>query len=755
MFFLPFTALFFHLGLCNSHIDPFRFSLDLSLAQGKYVDFSWVSTTSFTLGNYSLTAVGGFEPRKNRTYGAFVQKASAVRLFILEADPDEPIGFSVRKEIELDYFQCCTKKDKYVSFGMSLASLKVNQKTSVLVACDPLYFTTRNSGICFIYRFDLIEGHPTMTKKRKLPNSCDVACYSGLRLDIKKNSYREVPFIDELEYQYFGVDLKFLPRRTTPDFVRPLSHGLKYENFSQSITTPAPIVNTSFVRSFDGFGASLSIISETMVLVGAPYDSSRDSPNRGAVFLFCAANSSKLEGSVPNSFFGYSITSIGDVNFDGINDIAVSSPAFGTTNGQVSLFLVNKNCTLTLFQVLQTEDTQHTGISLSALIDFDGDGYEELALLSQKKINFRSVPASFKASCVVDPIFSLDAQITIKIRAKFKQNKEMENVKRFDYGLLKDAAFEYHLEPDVNFGRLKEDSIEALVLADSNTNASSRFTVEDLQLDIQSGPNPVVITAKLRSELALELIDARSTPIKVHFSTRTKDDYCQNNTCRKTQQPRLDWSECKQELKFYECQNSQEACRGDLSLRTEAPNLRIIPFGQNDNRNLSFSIRNDGSTTAKFAKIKITTSPRTSSISLMIEQVLFFSSKGDYITNSSKWDVHYFADRQAAWIYARMAMTPKFKTKFLVKYKVIGSALRGPTFMSKLQSDAPKMEIELSSELMDLNKNNNQFNIRHQFLYKPKLSIVGNNNSVIDDRRDFSDADQSELKSTDYMFRQV
>ncbi len=78
------------------------------------------------------------------------------------------------------------------------------------------------------------------------------------------------------------------------------------------------------------------------------------------------------EGLLAGNFFGYGVAGLGDIDMDGIPDIAVTAP----TNNNQALFVIHLNADGTVKSWIKHEGINGQG--LSALGDIDGDGIIEL-----------------------------------------------------------------------------------------------------------------------------------------------------------------------------------------------------------------------------------------------------------------------------------------------------------------------------------------------------------------------------------------
>lgn len=175
--------------------------------------------------------------------------------------------------------------------------------------------------------------------------------------------------------------------------------------------------------SYYGFSlASLDINNDGYIdlVVGSPFYYSRG--EGGAVYVYMNSESGisdenislKLTGK-PESQFGFSLTSLGDLNRDGYPDLAVGAPYEG--NGAIYIYLGSSDGLVPEpSQVIRTEnlprvarrDLASFGYSLSGGMDLDNNGYPDLlvgAYDSDTVILIRSRP-------IIDIITSVEGNLT-------------------------------------------------------------------------------------------------------------------------------------------------------------------------------------------------------------------------------------------------------------------------------------------------------------------------------------------------------
>lgn len=143
-----------------------------------------------------------------------------------------------------------------------------------------------------------------------------------------------------------------------------------------------------FASSFGYEVATADINGDKLpdLLVGAPFYFSRDTG--GAVYIFMnqdyclnCSEPLKLTGK-PESRFGFAISSLGDLNKDGFDDIAIGAPYEG--NGTVYIYLGSKNGLITepsqIIRAEQFDGVTTLGHSLSGGLDLDQNGYPDLLI---------------------------------------------------------------------------------------------------------------------------------------------------------------------------------------------------------------------------------------------------------------------------------------------------------------------------------------------------------------------------------------
>ncbi|BFZ02521.1 hypothetical protein BsWGS_05560 [Bradybaena similaris] len=192
------------------------------------------------------------------------------------------------------------------------------------------------------------------------------------------------------------------------------SHHGKVDLFNQNLTKFGTLVGEQIGAYF---GSSLTVADlngDRMddIIVGAPmyanFESS-DAYDTGRVYIYYQASSRTfpartrdiLDGQSSRSRFGIALTGLGDINFDGYDDLCVGAPYAGEDKkGAVYIFHGSKKGIITeVSQVIYAKDINTPlstfGISLSGGLDQDGNTYPDLlvgAYGSDKAVFLRTRP---------------------------------------------------------------------------------------------------------------------------------------------------------------------------------------------------------------------------------------------------------------------------------------------------------------------------------------------------------------------------
>ncbi|XP_065200143.1 integrin alpha-PS1 isoform X2 [Planococcus citri] len=156
------------------------------------------------------------------------------------------------------------------------------------------------------------------------------------------------------------------------------------------------IINGEQIASNFGYqvaAADLNGDKLSDLIVAAPFYFNLKTEEGGAVYIYMNDPVYHLNRSVPvkltgklESRFGLAISSLGDLNRDGCDDLAVGAPYEG--NGVVYIYLGSRNGLITKpSQIIKSETIYNRyplyttfGYSLSGGVDLDGNGYPDLLI---------------------------------------------------------------------------------------------------------------------------------------------------------------------------------------------------------------------------------------------------------------------------------------------------------------------------------------------------------------------------------------
>ncbi|XP_047487333.1 integrin alpha-PS1-like isoform X2 [Penaeus chinensis] len=215
------------------------------------------------------------------------------------------------------------------------------------------------------------------------------------------------------------------------------------EKVGESLLRVDLILNGEMFASSFGFevlAVDINNDGRDDLIVGAPFYYT--STSSGAVYVYMNNDGgfvedhpyTKIEGEAGESRFGFSMTSLGDLNHDGYTDVAIGAPYEG--RGAVYVYLGTKDGLMKedgqvkVAQVIRAEDMPGVpynafGYSLSGGMDLDGNGYPDL----------------LTSSFCSDRVLLIRARPIIDIQTKVQsQNNQLENIDPSKKGCIEDIS---------------------------------------------------------------------------------------------------------------------------------------------------------------------------------------------------------------------------------------------------------------------------------------------------------------------------
>lgn len=333
----------------------------------------------------------------------------------------------------------------------------------------------------------------------------------------------------------------------------------KKENTNEEFNTSLILTGEQFAASFGYELLATDINNDGYddLLVGAPfYYSDRKG---GAVYIYynikeCTQDNcqwDKVLYGKTQSRFGFSMTSLGDINKDGYNDIAIGAP-YEDDHGAIYIYLGSSNgISDEPSQIIKEKQIKTLGYSLSGGLDMDNNGYPDLlagAFESDRVLFFKTRPI-----------------IDIKIVVKSEELKNINSTKKgcshsprsnstcFSFSTCFSVVGSIKQKFNVIYNIAEEKKIvNRIWLVDNEhpdkrspsktkivtVNGSSGLYCQDETANIKEGINDILSPIKFRVNYTLEN-DSFHTPIlnktSVKLITATfqkecgADDTCESN----------------------------------------------------------------------------------------------------------------------------------------------------------------------------------------------------------------------------------
>ncbi len=177
-----------------------------------------------------------------------------------------------------------------------------------------------------------------------------------------------------------------------PNYDKQFDEGavVIYHGSQQGVSTTAAITLEGNQQG-EEFGLSLGCAGDVNadgfddIIVGVPFHSNGQG-SEGAALIFHGSIAgitnvpTTLENNVSGTRMGYSVSSVGDLNADGFNDIAVGCAATDEGVGAALIYYgsaagISNNSSKT---TLTAEEPSYFGNSVSGAGDYNGDGYSDL-----------------------------------------------------------------------------------------------------------------------------------------------------------------------------------------------------------------------------------------------------------------------------------------------------------------------------------------------------------------------------------------
>ncbi len=172
------------------------------------------------------------------------------------------------------------------------------------------------------------------------------------------------------------------------------SHGIFHRNGSARVYSGADgllIQQFQGASNYQEFGRSLACLSDVdgdgvnEILIGSPRSDANGLADNGAVFLYSGQSGNQILqicGDEPLAQFGHSLSTLGDIDRDGIDDFLVGVPK-ASPNGQPSagsVFVCSGATGAFIHRYDGRTEHDEFGFSLSAAGDLNTDGFEDFVI---------------------------------------------------------------------------------------------------------------------------------------------------------------------------------------------------------------------------------------------------------------------------------------------------------------------------------------------------------------------------------------
>ena len=273
-----------------------------------------------------------------------------------------------------------------------------------------------------------------------------------------------------------------------PSAKNPGAVHIVFMNTDGSVKSTVEIDNTTTngpnLDINDFFGRSVANIGDldgdgvNELAVGAPFDRTRD---QGAVHILFMNTDGSIKSSVENDsgtsnhctsntydYLGASIAGIGDLDGDGVNDIAAGATHDdngGTNRGAVRIMFMNTDASVKSCVEINSSTTNGPdlnssdffGVSVANIGDLDDDGVNDLAVGAKGD---NAEPAGANRGAVHIMFMNTDASVksTVEINTATPNGPALANTDIFGYGVTEIGDLDGNCVNDLAVGAPQDDN---------------------------------------------------------------------------------------------------------------------------------------------------------------------------------------------------------------------------------------------------------------------------------------------------------